>query len=219
TLASSLDVLVLPGSKSSVADLRWLRQAGWEDVLIRHVRKGGWVIGICGGYQMLGQWIFDPQRIESNTAETVGLGLLDVTTHFARDKITAHVKGRELGSGLPIAGYEIHAGRIQQQTSTQSLFCLTERNGHPIDELEGAQSHNGRVWGTTIHGVFDNGLFRRSVLDRIRRAKGLPPLEGVSSPDAAIQRRQAYDHFADELIAHADFPRIATIAGVVYPPR
>lgn len=215
--ASSLDVLVLPGSKSTVADLRWLRQAGWEDVLIRHMRKGGWVIGICGGYQMLGQWIFDPQGIESDTMETVGLGLLDVTTHFARGKITARVKGRERKSGLPITGYEIHSGRIHQESSTYSLFCLSERNGHPIDELEGTQSQNGRVWGTTIHGLFDNGLFRRSFLDRIRTAKGLPLSQTTSSTDAATQRRQAYDHFADELVAHADFPRIATIAGVSLP--
>ncbi len=213
-LASSLEVLILPGSKSTVADLRWVRQVGWEDALIRHVRKGGWVIGICGGYQMLGQWILDPQRIESDTTETVGLGLLEVTTHFAHKKVTAQVKGQERMSGLAIAGYEIHAGRIQQEASARSLFCLTERSGHLINEPEGTQSSDGRVWATAIHGIFDNSQFRRCVIDRIRTAKGLVPLEAASPIDAVTQRAQAYDRLADELIVHTDFPRIAAIAEV-----
>lgn len=212
--APRLDVLILPGSKSTVADLRWLRRTGWENYLVRHARGGGWVIGICGGYQMLGQWIFDPQRIESDTTETVGLGLLEVTTHFEHNKVTAQVKGRELGSGLPIVGYEIHAGRIQPEASALSLFCLTERSGQPIDEPEGTRSHDGRVWGTTVHGVFDNGQFRRSFTDRVRAAKGLAPLEAASHLDAAFQRVHAYDRLANALLAHADFLRIAAIAGV-----
>jgi adenosylcobyric acid synthase len=128
TTAPPLDVLCLPGSKSTVADLQWLRRVGWEDLLIRHVRAGGWVVGICGGYQMLSQYILDPHHVESAAAETIGLGLLDVVTSFAREKITANVEGAVLGSRLPVSGYEIHAGRVTRQDAALPLLRLTTRD-------------------------------------------------------------------------------------------
>ena len=110
--APHLDVLVLPGSKNTIADLQWLRSAGWEDYLARHRRHGGWTVGICGGYQMLGQRIIDPDGIESRTPVTTGLSLLDVETRFEREKITARVRAIHPESGCAVSGYEIHAGRV-----------------------------------------------------------------------------------------------------------
>lgn len=206
-----LDVLCLPGSKSTVADLQWLRQVGWEDVVIRHVRDGGWVVGICGGYQMLGHSIRDPHGIESPTAETIGLGLLDVITTFAREKVTDQVTGMALDSGLPVAGYEIHAGRVTRHDGTVPLFHLTSRNRHTVSEYEGAQSPEGRIWGTVIHGVFDHTVWRRQFLDRVRAGKGLPALAVSSTPDALTHRLQEYDRLADVLEAHVDMTRLRAL--------
>lgn len=209
--APRLDVVCLPGSKSTVADLQWLRRAGWENYLMRHLRDGGWAVGICGGYQMLGQYIFDPQHVESAAAETVGLGLLDVVTTFAPEKITARVEGAGLGSGSPVSGYEIHAGRVRRQGAVLPLFHLTMRNGQLISELEGAQSPEGRVWGTVIHGLFDSALWRRQFLDRVRVGKGLTPLVATAAPDALVQRLQEYDRFADVMEAHVDITRLRAL--------
>jgi adenosylcobyric acid synthase len=209
--APPLDVLCLPGSKSTVADLQWLRRVGWENLLIRHVRAGGWVVGICGGYQMLGQYILDPQQVESTAAETIGLGLLDVVTSFAHEKITAQVEGAALGSGLPISGYEIHAGRVTRQSAALPLLRLATRDRQTINEFEGAQTPDGQVWGTTIHGVFDNAQWRRFFLNRVRTAKGLPSLVMTPIPDALTYRLQEYDRFADVMEAHVDIARIRAL--------
>lgn len=206
-----LDVVCLSGSKSTVADLHWLRRAGWEDYLIRHIRGGGWVVGVCGGYQMLGQYILDPQHVESVTAETVGLGLLDVVTTFTPEKIIAQVEGTGFGSGPPISGYEIHAGGATRQGAALPLLRLTMRNGQAINELEGAQSPEGRIWGTSIHGLFDNALWRRQFIDRVRVRKGLAPLAATAAPDALAHRLQEYDRFADVVEAHVDIARIRAL--------
>lgn len=208
-----LDVVCLPGSKSTVADLQWLRRCGWETYLTQHLRDGGWVVGICGGYQMLGQYILDPQQVESAAAETVGLGLLDVVTTFAREKITAQVEGAGLGSGPPVSGYEIHAGRVTRQGAALPLLRLTTRNGQDISELEGAQSPEGRIWGTSMHGVFDSALWRRQFINRVRANKGLAPLSATTAPDALAQRLQEYDRFADVVKAHTDIARITALVG------
>src|ERR1700722_8373108 len=110
--APRLDVLIIPGTKSTVADLKWLRRAGWEDFLVRHRRAGGSIVGICGGYQMLGRRIIDNDRIESDTAETIGLGLLEIETNFESEKITDRIRAIHLATGLPVAGYEIYSGRV-----------------------------------------------------------------------------------------------------------
>jgi len=209
--APHLDVVCLPGSKSTVADLQWLRRAGWENYLTRHVRDGGWVVGICGGYQMLGQYILDSQHVESAAAETVGLGLLDVVTTFAREKITAQVEGAGLGSGPPISGYEIHAGCVTRQGAALPLLRLTIRNGQTINELEGAQSPEGQIWGTAIHGLFDNALWRRQFLDRVRGGKGLTPLVATAALDALTHRLREYDRFADVIEAQVDIARLRAL--------
>jgi adenosylcobyric acid synthase len=206
--APQLDVVCLPGSKSTVADLQWLRRCGWETYLTRHVRDGGWLVGICGGYQMLGQSILDPHHVESAAAETIGLGLLDVATSFAREKITAQVEGVTLDSTLSVSGYEIHAGRVTRQGSALPLLRLTRRNGQPISELEGAQAPEGRIWGTALHGVFDRAPWRREFIDRVRRSKELEPLLTTAAPDALAHRLRQYDRFADLVEAHVDLARI-----------
>jgi adenosylcobyric acid synthase len=213
-IAPRLDVLIIPGTKSTVGDLKWLRTAGWEDLLARHRRAGGWVLGICGGYQMLGRRIVDADGIESDTRETVGLGLLEMETFFRAEKITDQIRAIHLPTGLPVSGYEIHSGRIAGIAASRALFRLTHRDSSAVNELEGVRSDDGRVIGTSIHGVFDIAGFRRNFLDEVRTSKGLAPLESAGQPDLDANRRTAFDRIADALEACVDMSRIAALAGV-----
>ncbi len=210
--APALDVLIVPGTKSTVSDLSWLRRAGWENAIVRHLRGGGRVVGICGGFQMLGRRILDPHGVESKIAESIGLGLLDLETVFERDKVTAQVEGCEISSGLKIRGYEIHAGRAIR--AGEALLRITKRDGIELAELEGCKSSDGRVIGTSVHGLFDSANFRRRFIEEIRSAKGLKPLRAAPAPDYREARTAEYDRLADILIAHCDFVQIASIAGI-----
>jgi adenosylcobyric acid synthase len=212
--APDIDVLVLPGTKNTVADLGWLRANGWEDFIVRHRRGGGWVVGICGGYQMLGRRIVDNGRIESDRPETVALGLLEVETIFQPEKITERVGAVHLATGLPVSGYEIHAGRVSGMTASSSAFRIVERDGIRADDLEGAHSEDRRVIGSSIHGLFDAAGFRRNFIDTVRESKGLLAL-GLSAPDDPnADRRTAFDRIADVLEAHVDMSRVAALAGL-----
>jgi adenosylcobyric acid synthase len=217
--APRLDALIVPGTKSTVADLKWLRRAGWEDFLVRHRRAGGWVVGVCGGYQMLGRLIVDNHRVESDTPETVGLGLLEIETSFEAEKITDRIAAIHLQTDLPISGYEIHCGRITGVGASRAMFRLTRRDAGAVNELEGVRSDDGRVIGTSIHGVFDSAGFRRHFLDEIRKSKGLAPLERAMDDDADANRRRAFDRIADALEACVDMSGIAALAGLSHQAR
>jgi adenosylcobyric acid synthase len=212
--APNIDVLILPGTKNTVADLRWLRATGWEDFLVRHRRGGGWVVGVCGGYQMLGQRIVDNERIESDGPETVALGLLEIETIFQPEKITERIGAVHLAAGLPVSGYEIHAGRVAGVTGSTAAFRIIERDGVRTDDLEGAHSEDGRVIGSSIHGLFDTAGFRRNFVDTVRESKGLTAL-GLSVPDDPnADRRTAFDRIADVLEEHVDMSCVAAFAGM-----
>ena len=219
-MASQLEVLIIPGTKSTVADLKWLCAAGWENFLVRHRRAGGWVLGICGGYQMLGRRIIDVDGIESDKGETVALGLLEIETTFQAEKITDRIRAIHLPTKLPISGYEIHSGRITGVAASQALFRLTHRAATAVNELEGVRSVDGRVIGTSIHGVFDSAGFRRTFLDEVRTSKGLAPLESAAhDDDVDADRRAAFDRIADALEACVDLSRIAAVAGLSLKSR
>ncbi len=212
--APHIDVLILPGTKNTVADLRWLRATGWEDFISRHRRGGGWVFGVCGGYQMLGQRIVDNERIESDRPETVALGLLEIETIFQPEKITERVGAVHLATGLPVSGYEIHAGRVAGIAGSGAVFRIIDRDGISADDLEGASSEDGRVIGSSIHGLFDAAGFRRRFVDTVRESKGLAALEMTVPDDTNADRRTAFDRVADVLEANVDMSRVAAIAGV-----
>ncbi len=212
--APRLDVLILPGTKSTVADLGWLRAAGWEDFMVRHRRAGGWTLGVCGGYQMLGQRIVDNDRLESDRAETVALGLLGIETIFQPEKVTRRVGAVHLPTGLPVSGYEIHAGRIVGTTASGAVFRVIERDGVAADDFDGARSEDGRVIGTLIHGLFDSAAFRRNFIDSVRESKGIAALGPSLPDDPDADRRTAFDRLADMLEKHVDMSRIAALAGV-----
>jgi adenosylcobyric acid synthase len=142
------DLIVLPGSKNTRGDLAWLRAQGWPEKIARHLRYGGKVIGICGGFQMLGQLVRDPHGVEGAPGDTAGLGLLAMTTVMSREKRLVQVRGHCLFAEAPVAGYEIHMGVSAGEALASPAF---EIDGRP----EGACSPDGQVLGTYLHGVFD----------------------------------------------------------------
>lgn len=162
--------IIIPGTKSTVNDLAWLRAQGLDEVIRRHAQSGGAVVGICGGYQMLGQLIRDPNHIESQIEQMDGLGLLPIETVFAGDKATHQANAQVHHgpgwlanlAGQTVSGYEIHMGRTQ---SVNGWLQITERNGQPVHVLDGAASENGRVWGCYVHGLFANDNLRRAWLE------------------------------------------------------
>lgn len=174
---ASADLVVLPGTKTTCADLAWLRESGLAPAIIARAGNGGRVLGVCGGCQMLGRSIADPDGVESNVRTAEGLGLLPLRVEFGRDKRTAQVRARAAGSHWLASdgeahGYEIHMGRVERLGGASGAFALHQRNGAPADDRDGAVSPDGVVVGTMIHGLFENAHLRQALLAALRRARG-----------------------------------------------
>ena len=211
--AGELDILCLPGSKSTIADLQWLRESGWDRHLMTHQLAGGFIVGICAGYQMLGRVIADPQHVESSTSRALGLGMLEIETTFGAEKITVLTCAVDILSGLEVSGYEIHCGRITR-LGQSAAFGVRERGGQVADEGEGTVSEDGRVLGTSIHGLFDEPGFRRDYLNRVRRSLGIALPAASEALDSKTLRRRAYDRLADLLAANLDISSITNLTGL-----
>ncbi|WP_421565805.1 cobyric acid synthase [Ochrobactrum sp. EDr1-4] len=156
-LPNDAGLVVIPGTKSTIADLIAFRENGWERDLHAHVRRGGHVLGICGGFQMLGNRISDPHGIEGSVREIDGLGLLDVETIMEPEKVVRNVQAQSMLYDVALEGYEIHIGRTH---GADAIRPFSKIDGHD----DGAVSINGRVMGTYLHGVFCADEFRRNVL-------------------------------------------------------
>lgn len=222
TLAEGLqaDVLVLPGSKSTIKDLKWLRETGWDELIRTHARAGKPVIGICGGFQMLGREVRDPLGVEGPPGTARGLELLDVATEMAGEKITRQATATLMNPALfpessaPVAfsGYEIHMGETELGNGVRPLFDLT-RLGEIETRPDGAVSANGMVFGTYLHGLFDENEARALMLRHLGRLAGKP------FPDDIGYRRIAtpderYDALADHYRAALDVNEIYRNLGV-----
>jgi adenosylcobyric acid synthase len=175
------DLLILPGSKSTIADLAYLRSSGFARYVDRLGEEHVPIAGICGGYQMLGYELVDPMGVESEQATAAGLGLLEVKTTFARTKQTTRVRGRSRDYDGEVHGYEIHMGQTEAFGSLPPMFDLLDENGQTIGRTDGARSAGGLVWGTYLHGVFDAPGFRRSYLNSLRQRRGWPPIPGAKA--------------------------------------
>ncbi len=219
------DVVVLPGSKNTIADLEHLRRAGFDAALMAHVERGGELVGICGGYQMLGRVIADPYGVEAG-GRTQGLGLLDVVTELLPHKRTVQVEALLLHvDALPdstVLGYEIHMGVTRRDTALP-CFRILRRIGQegpsedPVwqeqEALDGAIRQDRLVWGTYIHGVFDRPGFRRLWLNRLRERKGLPPLHTSASEAVTVRLASELDRWADHLQKHLNLAPIFAALG------
>ena len=167
---SQADIIILPGSKHVRADLQWLKDNNWVQTINKHLRYGGKVLGICGGYQMLGEIISDPEGVESTTGDTQGLGLLDIQTILTAQKSLCRVEGAVLEAaidygfaGAKITGYEIHAGRTTGNDTQRALVRLVDKDSQAVT-LDGAVSKDNCVAGTYVHGVFDEPEMVNSIL-------------------------------------------------------
>lgn len=185
------DLVVVPGSKSTVTDLEWMRRSGIGDALIRRAQAGGAILGICGGYQMLGSVIDD--GIESGAGTVAGLGLLDLEIEFAHDKMLAQVEGD--GDGIPVRGYEIHHGRVRRNGDVPLLIAADGTK-------EG--SVRGSVRGTHWHGLLDNDRFRRRYLADVAESSGRTGFVVAPDTDVAQVREAQLDLLADLVEQHLD---------------
>ncbi len=209
------DVVMIPGTKNTMADLAYLRAQNFPPVFTRHVQVGRELIGLCGGYQMLGRMLSDPHGIEEGRA-VAGLGFLDVSTSWERHKVCRRVAGvvADLDglNGHAVVGYEIHAGRTASQAVPALLVAPEganpEANGLAGSEPEGAVGVGGRVWGTSVHGVFDAPAFRSAWLQRVRSRKGLPPRECEGACSASAMLDVTLTRWADHLDGHLDRARL-----------
>jgi adenosylcobyric acid synthase len=192
------DLILLPGSKATLGDLAALRVEGWDIDILAHVRRGGAVLGLCAGYQMLGRRIADPRGIEGTAGEAKGLGLLEVDTVLTAEKTLKEVTGVELRSHAAIAGYEMHVGRTDGPGAARPMLRLGSR-------LDGAVSADGRIMGCHMHGIFASDGFRRGFLER---------LGGKADAALAYEARveSALEALADHCEAHLDVPALLEIA-------
>jgi adenosylcobyric acid synthase len=190
------NVVILPGSKSTIGDLAFLRAQGWDIDIQAHVRRGGHVLGLCGGYQMLGRTIADPDGVDGRAGTVDGLGLLDIATIMSGDKSTTLVGGTHCATGAAVEGYEIHLGRSDGPDCARPVLML---KGRP----DGAGSADGRVQGTYVHGLFTGDAFRKAWLANL----------GIASTLAyESQIETALDALADHLEAHLDIEQLLKIA-------
>ncbi len=201
-LPGDADLILLAGTKSTIADLAFFREQGWDIDLLAHYRRGGAVLGLCGGYQMLGCSVSDPAGVESAAGSVAGLGLLDVETELGGEKRLTLASGSHVASGSPVRGYEIHLGRTVGADCERPFL---EIDGKP----EGALSPDGRVSGCYLHGIFASDPFRAAFLEALGSGARLP-WEGSLSYDAQVDG--ALEALADHLEAALDLDAILAIA-------
>ena len=197
TIPTDAVLVIIPGSKSTRGDLAYLRAQGWDIDLAAHHRRGGRILGICGGYQMLGTLVADPEGIEGPAGETRGLGLLDVTTLMTPDKHLTRTQARHAATGLPISAYEIHIGRSTGPDCARPF-------AHVDDRPEGALSPDGRVMGSYLHGMFSDDAFRAAFLLDL----------GISAPlrSHAAEVETTLDTLAAHLERHLDVDGLLALA-------
>jgi adenosylcobyric acid synthase len=194
------DLVILPGSKSVRSDLAWLRAQGWEPVILRHLRYGGKLLGLCGGFQMLGQAIHDPLGLEGEPGSGPGLGLLAVTTTLEHDKQLRNVTGMLALEEAIVTGYEIHAGVTRGEALMRPAVYLDGGS-------DGALSEDGQVLGTYLHGVFESTAACNALL----RWAGLADPQ---TPDYHAVRETHIDRLADACEMHLDLTAIAHLLGI-----
>jgi len=188
------DLIILPGSKSVCADLTALRYHGWEAIILRHLRYGGRLLGICGGFQMLGQCIVDPLGLEGQRNYLSGLGLLEIETTLAPEKTLRNVSGHLTVDNAVVSGYEIHAGVSQGEGLKKPLVQFA-------DETDGARSPDEQIWGTYLHGLFESP----AACDAFLHWAGL---ERPTTPDYQAKRESDLERLADTIDQYIDLTKI-----------
>lgn len=215
------DLLILPGSKNTTEDLQYLKEEKLDVEIKKLVVTGTPIVGICGGYQMLGERLLDPLKSESQIVESEGLCLLPAVTLFAAEKTTHQVIAKASGTGFlslssdydALAGYEIHMGETTFTQEIEAAFEIGQRSGQSVKFYDGAVSKDGLVMGTYLHGIFDNDIYRRDLLNALRTRKGLSKLNSQVQSFASDKER-AYDRLADTVRGCIDMAYIRQSMGM-----
>ncbi len=210
----SPDLIILPGTKNTIADLIYVRQQGLADAIMRQAKAGTPVVGICGGYQMLGKIICDPYRVESGEGAVSGLGLLDIETTFDQVKTTTQVKAKVVAdkglldglNGMEVTGYEIHMGQTRSQNHLP-VFEILETPRGKVSYFDGAVGDNGLIFGSYLHGLFHNANFTQTLLNQLRQLRGLPV-----SPAVSLNRDKQYDELASIVRQNLNMRQVYKIA-------
>lgn len=213
------DIVIIPGTKSTIDDLMFLRKNGLENQIKELHRRGKLIIGICGGYQMLGKVLKDPYHVENDLEEVEGIGLLDVETTFEMEKTTTQVKAildenfhgyLENLSGKEVSGYEIHMGITKRNENSNNFVTVKQKLEQKVNYQVGSVNKECNVFGTYLHGIFDDIDFTRTVLNNIRKMKNLEPIESNVKSFKEFKNQQ-YDKLADYLREHLDMEKIYEI--------
>ena len=211
------DLVILPGTRTTVRALDWLRSTGLADAVLRlaSAADGPFILGLCGGCQMLGQTVNDPAGVESDVPRSEGLGLLDIDTDFDSGKTLYRVEAEVLEGlchGCPVIGYEVHQGASRRRPGADPWLRLRRHDGQVVED--GAVGRGGRVCGTYVHGLFDDARFCRCLIDTLRRKRGLAVLadtEWLSQRDFWARR---YAQLSGWLAEHCDLRSVATALGL-----
>ncbi len=209
------DAVIIPGSKNTIEDLDALRKTGMADALSAFYKSGGVVVGLCGGYQMMGSVVRDPHGVESAIKLIPGLGLLDMETEMYLEKTTSQVEALSMATlpfglaGEVLCGYEIHMGRSLSGGIAKPIFKIVRREAKAVEIEEGLCQPDGRAWGTYIHGVFDNDSFRNRFIEDVARRCGKPVCGVSDSFSFRLFKEEQYDRLAQVVRNHVD------VAGVL----
>ncbi len=206
-----LDLLILPGTKNTISDLLYLKETGFIDRIQAFVRHGGHLVGICGGFQILGREIRDPHGVEGPPREEAGLGLLPVITTMAGAKTTTQVQAQAGGGPedeAALQAYEIHMGVSEPCGPGEPAFDILSRNGRPVRVADGWVSPDRRIWGTYLHGLFDNDEFRWRFLRRLLESRGTGCPAAAAATSFHTRQEAELNRLADLLRRHLDLGRI-----------
>ena len=213
------DIVIIPGTKSTIDDLMFLRENGLENQIKELHKRGKLIIGICGGYQMLGKTLKDPYHVENDSEEVEGMGLLDIETTFELEKTTTQVKA-VMSDNLhgylanldnkEVGGYEIHMGVSNELEGCKSLLTVKEKLGEEVSYIAGSINKECNVFGTYLHGIFDDIGFTRTILNNIREMKNLEKIESKVESFEEFKNNE-YDKLADFLREHLDIDKIYEI--------
>jgi adenosylcobyric acid synthase len=199
------DSVILPGTKNTISDMSWLKTSGIVPKILAYASKRkSTVIGICGGYQMLGTEIHDKEHIESKKSIEAGLSLLPIRTELKKQKHLRQVAGFDIKSGTSVKGYEIHHGETTLGKGCKPAFKITGS-----ENRDGAVSADGRIWGTYLHGIFDSDKFRRHFLNKLRKIKGLKPVSVIK-----YDHDKEFDKLADHVRNNIDIKAVYKILNV-----
>ncbi|MFH1744448.1 MAG: cobyric acid synthase [bacterium] len=200
---NNLDILVLPGSKNVISDLIGLRKAGFAEFLKRHAASNKLIIGICGGYQMLGERILDPDKVEGHVPVCPGFGSLNIETRLFSEKCTVQVEGRLRAGNARVFGYEIHCGKTSGPDTEEPLLRVTHRQDAPVSLTDGAVSPDGNIWGTYVHGLFDSEEVRDVLAQRF----------GITETNVS-DIVDSYDYIGQKMKEHLNIPYLLERLGI-----